>query len=212
MEKKNVNLSLLKSYSDLLPEEIEEKTLQSLEWFRSEMQAIYLNQDKMNEEGELVIQAYPFIGSMVMFPYDAKTKKKLPYWDMFPVVIVLEIEEDMGGFQGLNLHYLPPILRVRFLYELFQYVHDFSDEINEDIGNVYSKRLRLTYEFLQTNSNLKYFKPCLKRYLTSHVTRRIRVIPYEHWEVAAMLPSARWKGATGNQVYRDSRRIIRDVG
>ena len=200
MEKKNVNLTLLESFSDLLPEEIEEKTLQSLEWFRSELQATYLNQDKMNEEGELVIQAYPFIGSMVMFPYDAKTKKKLPYWDRFPVVIVMEVEEDYGSFQGLNLHYLPPTLRAKFLDGLMDRLTDKKfDE---------KTRFAVSYQYLKSATKLKYFKPCFKHYLTSNVRSRFAVVPAPEWEIATFLPTADWQKGSGRQVYKDSRNMI----
>ena len=44
------------------------------------------------------------IGRLYFFKYDPKTKADLPYWDVFPIVIVLERYND--GFLGLNMHYL----------------------------------------------------------------------------------------------------------
>jgi hypothetical protein len=41
------------------------------------------------------------VGSMQMFFYDPKTKETLPYYDTFPLVVVVGPAE--GGFYGLNL-------------------------------------------------------------------------------------------------------------
>ena len=43
---------------------------------------------------------------MFFYKYDPKWAKKLPYWDMYP--LVFPFERAPGGFYGLNLHYIPP--------------------------------------------------------------------------------------------------------
>ena len=53
----------------------------------------------------------PFFGRLNMFFYDPKLKKKLPYYDRFPLVLPLENYND--GFLGINLHYLPIPLRIK---------------------------------------------------------------------------------------------------
>ena len=45
----------------------------------------------------------PFYGRLNMFFYDPKYKKKLPYYDTFP--LVLPIERYPDGFLGINFHY-----------------------------------------------------------------------------------------------------------
>ena len=45
--------------------------------------------------------------------YDAKHKATLPYYDGFPLILMLGPAK--GGFMGLNLHYLPPVVRARLL-------------------------------------------------------------------------------------------------
>ena len=42
----------------------------------------------------------PFYGKLNMFFYDPKFKKKLPYYDTFPLVLPLETYSD--GFLGIN--------------------------------------------------------------------------------------------------------------
>ena len=53
------------------------------------------------------------IGSMYLFRYDAKFKDKLPYFDAFP--LCLPFEPTNNGFWGINLHYLPYLLRVKIV-------------------------------------------------------------------------------------------------
>ena len=50
---------------------------------------------------------------MNMFFYDPKHKDTLPYYDRFPLSVI--IGPAKGGFYGLNLHYLPPVLRAKML-------------------------------------------------------------------------------------------------
>ena len=66
------------------------------------------------------------IGRMYLFQYDAKWKEKLPYWDMFPLILPFDLAK--GGFYGINLHYLPIPLRIRLLDRLT----DFSNNTKFD--------------------------------------------------------------------------------
>jgi len=61
-------------------------------------------------------------GNMYMFLYDAKLKDKLPYWDMFP--LVLPFRKVPGGFFGLNLHYIPYQVRFKLLAAMHDLAYD----------------------------------------------------------------------------------------
>ena len=138
------------------------------------------------------------IGRMFMFFYDAKTKEKLPYWDRFPLVV--PIKRTLDGFIGLNLHYLPHILRAK----LFDNLYNF--EIADNIRN--SNRLAIKYSFLQASSKLKYFQPCLKRYLFDHVRSRFLYIPAEEWDIALFLPTERFQKDSKQNVWKESRNAV----
>ena len=58
-------------------------------------------------------------GRLYMFQYDPKGADTLPYYDMFPLVFPFEIQSDF--FLGLNMHYLPYLLRIRLLDRLMTY-------------------------------------------------------------------------------------------
>ena len=102
------------------------------------------------------------VGRMYMFQYDPKGKDTLPYYDIFPLIFVLERYND--GFLGMNLHYLPPIYRARLMDRL--YAIERMDQVRE------SKKLRLSYGLLNSVAKYKYFRPTVKRYLNNHVRSR----------------------------------------
>jgi hypothetical protein len=137
------------------------------------------------------------IGSMQMFFYDPKTKDTLPYYDSFPLVIVVGPAE--GGFYGLNIHYLPPTLRAKFLDALMEIAGSKVDE---------NTKFDLTYRMLKKSSKLRYFKPCFKHYLNEHVKSRFAEVPAPEWEIATFLPTAQWKKSNSQKVYYDSRQMV----
>ena len=137
----------------------------------------------------------PFFGRLNMFIYDPKLKKKLPYYDTFPLVLPLEQYSD--GFLGINFHYLPMGLRLKLLDK----VVDFSNNTKFDKSTV----ILAEYRKLK---NIKEIKPTLKRYLAGRVKTRYRRVDADEFTVAALLPIARWKKASASTVYSDSRKMI----
>ena len=106
------------------------------------------------------------LGGMYFFYYDPKLKKELPYYDKFPLVIPLERYKD--GFLGLNLHYLPTKYRLIFMDKLIDYA-----VLNEQDD---PKRIRITYDILNASKRFPEFRPCIKRYLTSHIGSKILTV------------------------------------
>ena len=137
-------------------------------------------------------------GRMYTFFYDPKTKDKLPYYDRFPVILLLEANQN--GFSGLNLHYIPPRYRVKLLNELYDFIITDDEEDDENMKT----RIRVTYDILQSTAKMKFFRPCYKRYLTSHIeARALEIIP-EYWDIMAMLPVGRFEKESVRKVYSES--------
>ena len=137
----------------------------------------------------------PFFGRLNMFFYDPKLKAKLPYYDTFPLVLPLEGYSD--GFLGINFHYLPINLRIRLLDRIV----DFSSDTNFDEGTT----LDVDYTGVK---GLRLVKPTLKRYLSGRVKTNFRRIDADEFTVATLLPVQRFKKASDQEVYRDSRSMI----
>jgi hypothetical protein len=141
------------------------------------------------------------IGSMISFFYDAKLKNELPYWDQFPLVFPMEIYDD--GFLGINMHYLPPMLRARLMDALYNTAITKKSQI---------QRLKISYDILASASKYTAFRPCIKRYLKNHVKSRFFYIEPREWDMALLLPTQRFVGATDQKVWRDSRAKIKKAG
>lgn len=175
------------------------RTKESIEWFRKRAQAMRrVNRNQLMKEEPVELESNEIVGAMYMYFYDPKTKDDLPYYDSFPLTIVVGPAED--GFYGLNLHYLPPLLRAKFLDSLM----DITTNKKYDD----TTRFRLTYSMLKRASKYKYFKPCFKHYLNKHVRSRFARVPAPEWEIAAFLPTADFQKAGRNKVYSDSRKAM----
>ena len=135
---------------------------------------------------------------MFTYFYDPKYKELLPYYDTFPCVII--VETYASGFLGLNLHYLPPRLRIQLLDKLFQYTN--NEEFDE------TTRIRISWNILNSVSKLRASRAAVKRYLYSHVEGSALEVEPKYWDIVAMLPTASFSKASVIDVYRDSRNKI----
>lgn len=178
---------------------INPRTKESRDWFRRKAQDLRrINRQSLLKNEQLKRGNKQIVGSMQMFFYDPKHKETLPYYDKFPLAIIVGPAEK--GFYGLNLHYLPPILRAKFLDELL----DITNNTKYDD----STKFNASYDLLNRAQRFKYFKPCFKHYLTAHVKSQFAEVESPEWEIAAFLPTASWEKSSSNKVYTDSRKML----
>ena len=78
---------------------------------------------------------------------------------------------------------------------------DFSN------NDKFDETTRLVADYAKLK-NVRLIRPCVKRYLSSKVKSQFRRIDADEFTVATLLPVARFKKASANEVYRDSRRMI----
>ena len=176
------------------------RTAESRDWFRRKAQQLRrVNRNEIMKEEPVELQGNQVIGSMFMFFYDPKHKDTLPYYDSFPLVIPIGPADK--GFIGLNLHYIPPMLRAKLLDSLMGITN------NDKFDN--TTKFNLSYRMLKSAQKYKWFKPCVKHYLNSHVRSRFARVPATEWEIAAFLPTADFQKASNSKVYADSKRMLR---
>ena len=138
-------------------------------------------------------------GNLYMYVYDPKTKEELPYYDRFPLVFPFRKTQD--GFYGLNMHYLPYEFRIKLLDELL--VFKSNSRWDE------TTRIKYSWALIDGVSRFKAAQPCVKQYLNSHVRSQFRQIYSEDWATAMLLPVERFVGASKQQVWTESKRIMR---
>ena len=174
---------------------------QAKEWFRDQAQQVQrVNQRTLfrNANHRTITDInYDCIGSMFFYTYDPKLKDKLPYYDMYPLVFPIEIYND--GWLGLNMHYLPPALRARLMDALY------SITLKEKGGK---QQIQASYELLNATRRFRYFKPCLKRYLASHVKSQIVFIEPKDWDMALLLPLQKFVKQSEDRVWRESQEKV----
>ena len=174
-------------------------------WLREQMQNFSSTTDPRRllraapEQKENRLVSKLTVGRMYLFYYDPKMKEELPYYDRFPLIFPFQRVND--GFYGINMHYLPHVLRARLMDSLYSLANNTN---NDD-----STKLKLSYQILNSSSRFKYFKPCVKHYLNNHVRSRFLWVPAEEWKTALFLPLERFAKANKNKVWQDSRRLVK---
>ena len=166
----------------------------STEWYRDKIRELGTPKPlDLIRDGKQ--RATAFFGRLNMFVYDPKFKKKLPYYDTFPLVLPLETYPD--GFLGINFHYLPIPLRVKLLDRLV----DFSNNTKFDE----STRLVVDYSQLK---NINIVKPTIHKYLAGQLKSQFRRIDADEFTIATLLPVQRFQKASASAVWKESRAMI----
>jgi hypothetical protein len=140
----------------------------------------------------------PLIGRLYMFLYNPKYRYELPYYDRFP--LVFPIRRVAGGFYGLNIHYLAPRYRALLMDSLYDTISDTKfDE---------TTRLKINYDILSAASKYRWFRPCVKHYLTPHLSSQLLYIDPKEWNLALFVPSEQFRGANKRDVWQDSKEMF----
>jgi hypothetical protein len=169
-------------------------------WFRNKARELKdINRRQLLRDPMLTPRNRPGVGKMYMYFYDPKLRKELPYYDSFPLTIM--VEPTKGGFYGLNLHYLSPAVRATFLDKLSATANNSKyDE---------TTKLKINYNLLQSVQRYREFKPCFKKYLTSQIESRVVLVEPSEWDIAIFLPTEQFRKAGKRSVWADSKRIYR---
>ena len=175
---------------------LQARSKEANDWFAKNVKKLGKLGPSVLQDDRLRKQAGASPGDMVMYTYNPKHKATLPYYDTFPLAIV--VGSAPGGFHAINLHYLPPKVRAIFL-----------DKLNDVASNQKfdkTTRFKITYKLLMATQNYKYFKPCFKHYLTKNVTSNIMKVNAAEWNVAIFLQTASFKKKSTAFVWSRSRR------
>jgi len=179
---------------------VRQRTKQSQTWFKKNVTNLQVSRESLLKDSALDRTSQNIRGNMYMYFYDPKHKETLPYYDRFPLTIM--IDGAPGGFYGLNLHYLNYNTRARFLDELMSLGPEKSTES--------SRLTKIRYNLLTGVRKFKEFKPCFKHYLGKHVKSQFARVPMTDWEIAIFLPVEQFKKTSKQSVWADSSRIARN--
>ena len=127
------------------------------------------------------------LGDLYAYYYKPKHMMTLPYYDMFPLIMLIGFEKET--FLGLNFHYLNPKLRAILL-----------DRVTAKIGGGIIKWNKIV--------QIPQVAPTVKRYRFDHIMRKVIPIEENEQELAIFLPLERFKKASKAKVWADSQKRI----
>ena len=141
------------------------------------------------------------IGQFYFFQYRPEYAKRLPYYDRFPFVLVID-RQGTDTFLGLNFHYLPYDLRARLFDAMYP-------EAKVDPKKPLRAKLEMTYDDLRSVSKYKAFQPCVRRYYTENLVTPLLQVGATDWDLALFLPVHQFAKASPEAVWSNSRQQIR---
>lgn len=148
---------------------------------------------KKVSEDSSIQTAKPRIGRLYTYLYNPKTKDRLPYYDIVPLVIPIAFTQN--GFYGLNFHYLSLKERNTLLNLLLPFEEKTLD----------AKKIQISHAKLQALAS-GVWSPCCKRYLWTHIRTKFVHIPPKDWREVIKLPVVSFQKASTSTVYRDTKR------
>ena len=141
-------------------------------------------------------------GQLLFFKYIPTDEKFLErktknYYDIFPLIFVTETHR--GGFQGINLHYLSPDMRIMLfdtIEKLLPIIPGYKIETN---------RTQINYEKLKKSKTmLRFFAPCYRQYRWSGLQKPPIAIPYQFWKLLVEKDLGYFMKGKKSSIYLDS--------
>jgi len=142
----------------------------------------YRESEKINDA---VFKRRVSLGDLFCYYYNPKYRKTLPYYDMFPMIMLLSAEKET--FLGINFHYLRPKWRAIL-----------QDRVTAKIGGGLPKWSKLR--------QIRQVAPTIKRYRYDHIMRKVIPIEEDEQEIAIFLPTERFKKSGKTKVWSESER------
>ena len=175
------------------------ETRRSAQWFRDKIRGLRgelrnrfssTNPDKFYREAEEKVnpnvrKRRANLGDVFCYHYNPKYRNELPYYDMFPMIMLIGTDQDT--FTGLIFHYLPPKFRAILL-----------DRVNAKVGSGIINWKKI--------SKIPQVAPTVKKYRFDQVMRKVIPIEENEQEIAIFLPLERFRKASKSSIWADSKR------
>lgn len=193
--------SILKKYEKISRSRVgtDKSQAKAIKWFRETIYKLPISRKRLLNDDRVKVRTGFLPGRLYCFIYDPKHKKTLPYYDRFPLTVLVDELPDGNGFYGLNLHYLAPLSRAKLLDALM----DHTKGKNEN-----TRRFNITYNFIKKAAKFRLFRPCFKTYLYSHIRSKMVEVRSPDWETATFLPIEHFAKKKKQAVWAESMRKI----
>ena len=136
-----------------------------------------------NKVSPRVLKLRANLGDLYAYYYNPKHRMTLPYYDTFPLIMLIGYEQDT--FLGLNFHYINPKLRAILL-----------DRVTAKVGAGIINWKKI--------AKIRQVEPTVKRYRYDQIVRKVIPIEKDEQEIAIFLPLERFKKSSKSRVWADS--------
>lgn len=183
---------------------IQVNTKKSMDWLVRNIEELTEGKDRkliLELKRESDPRIIPRIGKLYMFSYLAKHRKTLPYYDAFPMILVVNVNKKEEYMLGINFHYLPLKVRAAVFKSLLILLNNKKWDD--------TTKFKVTWAILQNLSTSPFIRPAIKRYNFEQLRSKFIIVEEEEWDIVTMLPTHIFKGAPITQVWADSVAEIR---
>ena len=139
-------------------------------------------------------------GKLYTFRYWPENFTTLDYFDMHPLVFIVDFESKYS-WRGINLHYLDPNIRNKLYYDLRQWLTNRNYDQHT--------RVRMFYSYLK---RFKKYIPALsamRSYKVNRIRSEVMIIDPAYWDIVINIPTQRWVKKRENVAYYETALDIR---
>ena len=148
-------------------------------------------------------------GNFYMCVYEPVFKQILPYYDIFPLTLVFEADDEW--FRGLNFHYVPYRTRIQLLGHLMNYATTISPQTGKPVLNDQT-RLLFDWNTIDNSAVRPLVRPIARRYRIERARTEFKYINPLHWALMLLLPCEQFvKESNRNKVWDDTAKQAMEI-
>lgn len=173
----------------------------AVQWFKDSIRGLKKNQLGKQQDYLNIIKdnkrnvRNTLRGQVLLFQYRPKDKPK--FYDRFPIVIVLDFKGR--NLLGLNLHYIPPLDRLRILLLMNTLIFNPKEQ------NLQKTRIRIL-SLLNKQIFAKYLGTAVNYYTVENIVGKPKITTPEEWTHFAFLPL--FKGINPAKLYAEIKQRV----
>ena len=173
----------------------------AVQWFKDSIRGLKKNQIGKQQDYLTIIKnnkrnvKTTLRGQVLLFQYRPKDKPK--FYDRFPLIIVLDFKGR--NLLGLNLHYVPPLDRLRLLALMNTLI------FNKNESNFQKTRIRIL-SLLNKQIFAKYLGTAVNYYTVENIVGKPKITTPEEWTHFAFLPL--FRGINPTKLYAEIKQRV----
>ena len=173
----------------------------AVQWFKDSIRGLKKNQIGKQQDYLTIIKnnkrnvKTTLRGQVLLFQYRPKDKPK--FYDRFPLIIVLDFKGR--NLLGLNLHYVPPLDRLRLLALMNTLI------FNKNESNFQNTRIRIL-SLLNKQIFAKYLGTAVNYYTVENIVGKPKITTPEEWTHFAFLPL--FRGINPTKLYAEIKQRV----